>query len=133
MIMQKKISRHKFFKLLSYALLLPLIYLLNKMVKDQQKFKAGNREIKLVDPPMGLSISGPVIISKTKNGMSVFSSKCTHLGCEINKVENEEIVCPCHGSRYNKDGEPTKGPSVKGLKKLDYFFNKNTNEWVVKL
>lgn len=131
--MQKKISRHKFFKLLSYAMLLPLIYLLNKMVKDQQRFQSGNREIKLVNPPMGLSISGPVIISKSENGMVVFSSRCTHLGCEINKVENDEIVCPCHGSRYNKEGKPTKGPSVKTLKKLDHYFDESTKEWVVKL
>ena len=131
--MQDKISRHKFFKILSYTLLIPFVFLLNKMVKDLRQFQSSNRELRITDPASGLSINGPIIISKDENEMTIFSSRCTHLGCEINKIEDGEIVCPCHGSRYDKTGKPTKGPSIKSLKKLDYTIDQATNEIVIKL
>jgi Rieske Fe-S protein len=103
------------------------------MMKDQRRFQSGNREIRVPNPNSGLNIIGPIIISKDENEMTILSSRCTHLGCEINKIENGEIVCPCHGSRYDKTGNPTKGPSIKALKKLDYSIDQTTNEVVVKL
>ncbi len=133
MEMQNKISRHKFFKILSYTLLVPFAFLLNKMIKDQGKFHSGGRELRVPNPSSGLNIIGSIIISRNENEMTIFSSRCTHLGCEINKIENGEIVCPCHGSRYDKTGNPTKGPSIKPLKKLEYAIDKTTNEVVVKL
>jgi len=131
--MPERISRKKFFKLLAYLLLVPLFYLTNKMVKDHQKFKTNNREFRISNPSPGLSISGPIIISKLDNELKIFSSRCTHLGCQINKIENEEIICPCHGSKYDINGKPIKGPSIKALIKLDYYMDETTNEIVVKL
>lgn len=110
-----------------------MVYLLNKMVKDLGKFQSSNRELRIPNPPSGLSINNSVIISKHENEMNIFSSRCTHLGCKINKIENEEIVCPCHGSRYDTNGIPIKGPSIKSLNKLDYFIDEETREIVVKL
>lgn len=63
-----------------------------------------------------------VIIIKNKNQLSVFSSKCPHLGCRINHVNHEEIICPCHGSRFNLDGENTKGPAVNKLSQLSFKY-----------
>lgn len=43
---------------------------------------------------------------------------CAHLGCEL--VFNETTNtwdCPCHGSRFEKDGTLIDGPSQKDLKK----------------
>lgn len=130
--MPEKISRKKFFKILVYLLLVPLVYLMNKMVKDHQKFNSGKREFRISSPSQGLSISGPVIISKQGNEIKIFSSRCTHLGCRINKIENDEIVCPCHGSKYDKNGNPIKGPSIKALKKLNYTIDETTQEIVIK-
>ena len=41
---------------------------------------------------------------------------CQHLGCELtwNDV-TQTWDCPCHGSRYEKDGTLIEGPSVKNL------------------
>ena len=103
------------------------------MAKDHKKFSSGNREHRISNPPQGLSIHGPIIISKEENQTRIFSSKCTHLGCQINKVEGEEIICPCHGSKYDKNGIPTKGPSIKALTKLDFYTDEKTKEIVVKL
>ena len=59
------------------------------------------------------SISGYV------NGMMHSKNKktCTHMGCKLiyNEIENT-YDCPCHGSRFNKDGEVIIAPANKKLK-----------------
>lgn len=45
-----------------------------------------------------------------------FSSTCTHLGCQVAKVEAGVIACPCHGSQFNAaDGSVKNGPAAKPL------------------
>lgn len=49
-------------------------------------------------------------------GSKVFaeSAICTHKACSL-KVINAELRCPCHGSKFDNDGKPTKGPAKDGL------------------
>ena len=54
-------------------------------------------------------------------GEGLFSKKerkCTHLGCRLKFNEEEQTWdCPCHGSRFKKDGRLINGPAVRDLKK----------------
>jgi len=44
------------------------------------------------------------------------SLKCTHLGCTLTWNELEESFdCPCHGSRYTRDGFIIEGPAVTDM------------------
>ncbi len=119
--MNKKLNRKDFIKGLMYLMLLPLLVLLNRMVKDHKRFGSSKRELRLQNSiPAGLSITDEIILYKTAEELKVYSARCTHLGCKINQIEGEEIVCPCHGSRYNTEGEPIKGPSIKKLQSLEF-------------
>ena len=45
-----------------------------------------------------------------------FSAVCTHQGCPVSKIEGEDIVCTCHGSKFSiKDGSVVNGPATKPL------------------
>ncbi len=57
-----------------------------------------------------------VYIISTAMGFSAMSAICTHLGCITQwKPEMDLIACPCHGSRYNKDGQVVNGPAPRPL------------------
>ncbi|MDQ3631690.1 MAG: FAD-dependent oxidoreductase [Actinomycetota bacterium] len=48
------------------------------------------------------------------------SPRCTHLGCEVRFNPAERSWdCPCHGSRYDVDGQVLEGPAVKPLARVD--------------
>ena len=57
---------------------------------------------------------------KQNNTLQIFSSKCTHLGCKINKIDNDKLICPCHGSVYSINGKVLNGPAIKNLTQLSF-------------
>ena len=52
--------------------------------------------------------------------LSVFSATCPHLGCVVQwNADEKTFDCPCHGSRFSKDGKVINGPANTGLKVID--------------
>jgi len=48
------------------------------------------------------------------------SPSCTHLGCEVKWNAAEcSWDCPCHGARYDVDGDVLTGPADRQLKKIE--------------
>ena len=44
------------------------------------------------------------------------SRKCTHLGCRVSYLEDKQIIeCPCHQSRFTREGKLIAGPAEKNL------------------
>jgi Rieske Fe-S protein len=39
---------------------------------------------------------------------------CTHLGCTV-EIHATRIVCPCHGSTYDREGRVLQGPAERAL------------------
>jgi Rieske Fe-S protein len=58
-----------------------------------------------------------VMVSQPSEGeFKAFTSICTHQGCPILKVDGDEIVCNCHGSRFAvADGSVANGPATRPL------------------
>lgn len=61
-------------------------------------------------------LAGRFYILRTVDGLLALWHRCTHLGCAVPWVEEEDqFHCPCHGSLFNKVGEVTGGPAPRPL------------------
>lgn len=55
-----------------------------------------------------------IALVRTQGHLTALSLVCTHLGCTVN-VHAEGLSCPCHGSRFDRDGMVLEGPAVRPL------------------
>jgi nitrite reductase/ring-hydroxylating ferredoxin subunit len=58
----------------------------------------------------------------------VTSLRCTHLGCRL-RAEDDGFVCPCHGSRFDRNGALLSGPARTALRRLE--LREIEGSWVV--
>ena len=66
----------------------------------------------------GLILSDPpIVLTRTSSGaVHAFSAVCPHQGCNVDRVANGKIDCPCHGSQFDANtGEVVTGPASSGL------------------
>ena len=59
----------------------------------------------------------PAVLIHGSGRFTALSLVCTHLGCTV-EVQADGFACPCHGSRFNSNGYPVKGPAAAPLKTL---------------
>jgi Rieske Fe-S protein len=45
---------------------------------------------------------------------AVISPICTHQGCTVD-IQGPRLVCPCHGSTYDREGRVLRGPAQRSL------------------
>ncbi len=81
---------------------------------------AGGATIPTSDVPVGggviLDDQKVVLTQPTKGEFKAFTSTCTHQGCQVEKVEDGVIACPCHGSQFSiEDGSVANGPATEPL------------------
>jgi cytochrome b6-f complex iron-sulfur subunit len=55
-----------------------------------------------------------VALLRDGNDIYALSLVCTHLGCTVT-VTPSDIVCPCHGSVYDRAGHVLTGPALRPL------------------
>lgn len=63
----------------------------------------------------GIIVDDLVVTQPTAGVFKGFSAACPHAGCNVSKVTDGKIICPCHGSAFNLDGSVDKGPATKPL------------------
>ncbi|HEY2672419.1 MAG TPA: Rieske (2Fe-2S) protein [Rugosimonospora sp.] len=68
-----------------------------------------------------------VVTQPTAGTFKAFSATCTHQGCQVSKVQDGTIDCPCHGSQYSiTDGSVKAGPAPRPLASKTVTVNGNT-------
>ena len=57
-----------------------------------------------------------VVTQPTDGSIKAFTAVCPHQGCLVSEVVENEIICPCHDSRFSAiDGAVIQGPATEGL------------------
>ena len=71
-------------------------------------------------PPNGALVfrDQRLALLRDEAGPYALSLVCTHLGCMVT-VSANELACPCHGSRFDRQGRVLNGPADRPLKRLD--------------
>ncbi|MDO8637425.1 MAG: Rieske 2Fe-2S domain-containing protein, partial [Dehalococcoidia bacterium] len=55
-----------------------------------------------------------IVVNATNGGLFAMSAVCTHLGCTVGSVE-WGYQCPCHGSKFDRNGLVIRGPAPDPL------------------
>jgi len=87
----------------------------NVLFEPPTSFRIGHPD----DYPMDsvtLIAEQQVYVVRVAAGFRALSATCTHLGCITQwSADSDLIACPCHGSRFNKDGTVDRGPAPRPL------------------
>ncbi len=75
---------------------------------DIANFPVGSRTVRSDIPAVIINRNGEIVAQ---------SLVCTHLGCTLDESPTG-FDCPCHGSRFDEDGNVLTGPAQKPLKTL---------------
>lgn len=87
----------------------------NVLFEPSPIVNAGKPENFAVDS-VTLDVTSGIYLIRASEGFFALNAVCTHLGCLT--TWNQElgiIACPCHGSKFNRNGEKLEGPAPKPL------------------
>ena len=60
------------------------------------------------------------VLTEDGRDFIAMSNVCTHLGCRIRWVDDEEqFFCPCHSAAFSKDGKVVSGPPPRALDRFE--------------
>lgn len=92
-------------------------YLSSKIIIELME---GKKQNKLVNPRRFVINKqlADNMINAIQNLLTFKKPRCAHLGCALNYNKIDKTwECPCHGSRYDSDGNLLDGPAQKGINK----------------
>lgn len=122
---QDQVSRRDFFNEAAFlalgtagvgALIVTYRYLSpNVLFEPPSSFKAGHPDQFPVNSVTYFA-DQEVYVVRTAQGFFAMSAICTHLGCITawNPADNL-VECPCHGSRFRRNGVVVHGPATRTL------------------
>ncbi len=123
---KKSISRRK---LITYAWIAAGVIVIGELIggvfaflwprrrreKEEKIFVAG----KVSDFKVGEVVpfrKEKTFVVRLEGGFLAISSVCTHLHCIVNwNAITKRFECPCHGAKFNKEGEVLEGPPPRPL------------------
>ena len=72
------------------------------------------------------SIAGVFLLSRTSaSAFTAIDAVCSHQSCTVSGADGSVYVCPCHGSRYDRNGRVLQGPATASLRQFQTTFASN--------
>jgi Rieske Fe-S protein len=132
----KNISRKAFLRLSAFAVTAGFVVLW-QMITGRQKLLSEQPVINRINTAKlgtGVFLFDKFIIFKSNDGLKVFSNSCTHAGCRINRETDGQLICPCHGSKYDAaTGKVLQGPAGRSLPQIPFSSDIKTGEIIIKI
>lgn len=89
---------------------------------------AGDALPKLTDPPQH-NTAGKFWLSNVNGAIIALYDVCVHLGCLYQWQDvTGRFECPCHGSKYTKEGKYIEGPAPRSLDRMVVNFVSSSNQ-----
>jgi len=131
--MEKEFNRRTFFTRLGFGSLgiaaagtLSFAYQFlspNVLFEASPIINAGKPESYPLDS-VTLDANSRIYLIHIQEGFFSLNAVCTHLGCLTAwKPDLGLIACPCHGSRFSREGQKLEGPAPKPLSWLKTWLN----------
>lgn len=120
------IDRREFVTACSISLLAPLLGACASLATHPVPVDGGRVKLLLTEHPALAKPNGvlkilphgakdPLYVLALPDGAFVAVSPiCTHRGCTVD-VQGPRLVCPCHGSTYDREGRVLRGPAERAL------------------
>jgi Rieske Fe-S protein len=88
--------------------------------KSQSSSEGGQAAVSTQDVPVGGATydeaSNTIYSQPAEGEFAAFDATCPHQGCAVSEFVDDELQCPCHGSRFDPaTGEVLAGPATSGL------------------
>lgn len=64
-----------------------------------------------------------LLIRQNASSYTALSMLCTHQGCQVQPPSGGYIICTCHGSAYDMNGNVVRGPAPTPLAKYSTSYN----------
>jgi Rieske Fe-S protein len=132
----KLINRKQFLRLIALAAGSAFVIIWNSMARKQRQLSETPVITKIDVAKLGTGIFffAHFILSKSENSIKVFSNKCTHAGCRINQEIDGQLICPCHGSKFDAStGRVLQDPAGLPLSIIPFAIDEKTAEIIVKI
>jgi len=130
----KPITRKTFLRLAVLAVTAGFVALWGIMTGKQKLLSEKPETVKVDVSKLGTGVFlfDKFIVVKTAGLVHVFSNKCTHAGCRINREIDGELICPCHGSKYEAaSGKVLQGPAGLPLPQIPFSTDTRTGEIII--
>jgi len=111
----KNVGRRSFLRLAAISFIAVLGFVWNKITLNRLEVKKQKASVLPYNKNRKVSFVENYIIISNEGKTVVLSAHCSHLGCKINRTEMDRLVCPCHGSEYDLNGNVLKGPAYRNL------------------
>ncbi len=125
-------SRRTFLRLAAFAVLAPVPIAVASFL---DRLSATRRRpaptVVPADARDPVTFAGEAIVCREGDSTRVFSARCTHLGCQITRVVDGLLVCPCHGSRFHLDGRVAAGPAARPLTPLAHEIDRRSGALII--
>ena len=88
-------------------------YITKADIQETEQLQPGTGAI------LGKGLKRYAVYRDEENSLHAFSAVCPHMGCVVQwNAEERSFDCPCHGSRFTKEGVVINGPATANLERV---------------